>query len=844
MSHHETLRLYDYQEAILDKLREGFIAGHRVQMLVAPTGAGKSLRYGTPVIMADGTTKAIQDVLVGDQLLGPDGGVRNVIALGRGQETMYEVMPVKGDPYYVNASHILSLRKTPGSDGIFLSDGSHVSKSDDIVNVNVETFANSNATARHCLKGWRSGPVEFKREEVIQPIPPYILGAWLGDGSHSGPTLNKGKVRMVDAWIEYGKSIGLATHEYKFSDQCSGWRLAPLEKSEVRNNPARVALKSLGLIRNKHIPDAYKYGTVAQRLSLLAGLLDSDGHSLRGGYDWISKDKRMAEDFAFICRSVGLAAHIKECRKGIKSTGFYGTYYRVSVSGDCERIPCLDKKAEPRKQIKRHLVTGLKLKRLGVEDYYGVVLDGDHLFLLGDFTVTHNTEMAMELLEAASMKGNRAAMVLDRVVLCNQTSERLDRYGMDHGVLQSGHWRFRPDKLIQVCSAQTLERRGSFPNLKLLIVDEAHQTRKQTIEFIRNNPFVKVIGLSATPFTKGLGRTYTNVVSAVTTKELVERGRLAPLRVFIAKEIDMSGAKKVAGEWSQNEASTRGMQITGDVVAEWAKKTHEIYGGPRKTVVFASGVEHAADLARKFQEAGFNFVALSYRDDGEFKADVIKDFARPDTEIHGLIATDILTKGFDVPDVLIGISARPFSKSFSSHVQQMGRVMRTAPGKDFATWLCNSGNYLRFKEDWDNVYENGVTEIDEGLDKPRKEKTKKEKESAKCPSCSALFPGGMDVCPSCGFVRAMRQSMITSVPGEMEELGDDSKADKDRGLRQHFYSQLLGIAQSKGYKDGWASHKYRDRFGVWPRMLNHNPIPPEPSMWRWLAKQQQIRGRR
>lgn len=116
------------------------------------------------------------------------------------------------------------------------------------------------------------------------------------------------------------------------------------------------------------------------------------------------------------------------------------------------------------------------------------------------------TEMAIELLCATADKGNRAAMVLDRVVLCNQTSERLDKYGISHGVLQAGHWRFRPHELIQVCSAQTLEKRGSFPNLKLLIVDEAHQTRQQTIQFINQNPSVKVVGLTATPFTKGLAK--------------------------------------------------------------------------------------------------------------------------------------------------------------------------------------------------------------------------------------------------------------------------------------------------------------------------------------------------
>jgi len=349
------------------------------------------------------------------------------------------------------------------------------------------------------------------------------------------------------------------------------------------------------------------------------------------------------------------------------------------------------------------------------------------------------TEMAIALLEATKDKGNRAAMILDRIILCDQTSQRLDKYNIDHGVLQSGHWRDKPYEKIQVCSAQTLERRGEFPGLSLLIVDEAHQTREATVDFINNNPDVRVIGLTATPFTKGLGNIYQNVISTVTTKQLVDDKVLVPLKVFIAKEIDMTGAKKIAGEWSPNETTKRGMQITGDIVEEWEKKTVQIFGKPVKTIVFCSGVAHGADLAQKFAASGYNFISISYQDDDEFKQEVIKDFSKPDTEIHGLIATDILTKGFDVPDVLIGVSARPFSKSLSSHIQQMGRIMRSHPDKEFAVWLDHSGNYLRFREDWDEVYSNGVHELLEGREKPKKEPTQKEKEAHKCPSCGSFW---------------------------------------------------------------------------------------------------------
>lgn len=466
---------------------------------------------------------------------------------------------------------------------------------------------------------------------------------------------------------------------------------------------------------------------------------------------------------------------------------------------------------------------------LNLRDYQSASLDG----LRAGFAQGHRaqilyaptgagkTEMAIALLEATKKKGNRAAMILDRIILCDQTSQRLERYSIEHGVLQSGHWRYRPYEHLQVCSAQTIEKRGSFPGLTLMIVDECHAMRAQTVQFIKNNPDIKVIGLTATPFTKGLGNVYENVVSTVTTEQLVNQKVLVPLRVFIAKEIDMAGVNKVAGEWNQAETQKRGMQITGDVVAEWIKKTHEIFGGPKKTIVFCSGVEHGADLSKKFAEQGYNFVAISYRDDDQFKRDVIEDFSKPDTEIHGLIATDILTKGFDVPDVLIGVSARPFSKSLSSHIQQMGRVMRGYPGKEFGVWLDHSGNYIRFREDWEDVYFNGVNELDDGKEKTKKEKTEKEKEAAKCPACGHLWPTGSDTCSHCGHVR-QRKSMVESVPGEMQELTPQTREEK-----QKWWSMCQWKVEHSGWSKGRALATYRNKFGVWPKGLVDTPAMPD-----------------
>lgn len=302
-------------------------------------------------------------------------------------------------------------------------------------------------------------------------------------------------------------------------------------------------------------------------------------------------------------------------------------------------------------------------------------------------TGSGKTEIGCFMLQEAQRKGARALFIVDRVVLVDQTSDRLDQYGISHGVIQSGHWRFRTYENIQVCSAQTIERRGIPDDVSVIFVDEAHCLRKKIVEHLQQTDAI-VIGLSATPFTKGLASVYSNLVNVITMNELIEQKYLVPLKMYAAKSINVEGMKIVAGEWSEKDIQTRGLEIVGDIIAEWKSKTELHFGGPVKTIVFSATVDHGAELCRQFQAAGFNFHQISYKDGGdEHRRALIAEFRRPDSEIHGLISCEVFTKGFDVPDVLCGVSARPYRKSLSSHIQQMGRVMRSAPGKDFGLWL-------------------------------------------------------------------------------------------------------------------------------------------------------------
>jgi superfamily II DNA or RNA helicase len=458
-------------------------------------------------------------------------------------------------------------------------------------------------------------------------------------------------------------------------------------------------------------------------------------------------------------------------------------------------------------------------------------------------TGSGKTEIACHMLDEALKKQSRSLFIVDRVVLVDQTSQRLDRYGINHGVIQAGHWRFRPYEKVQVCSAQTLERRGIPDDVQVVFVDEAHGMRRKVSEYLESTNAV-VIGLTATPFTKGMGKLYEGMVNVTTTNELIAREFLAPLKIYAAKAIRTEGMKVVAGEWSEKDIEARGLEIIGDIVAEWQDKTEKHFGGPVKTIVFSATVAHGEELCRQFQAAGFNFQQISYKDGGEdHRRTLIEEFRKPDSEIHGLVSCEVFTKGFDVSDVLCGISARPYRKSLSSHIQQMGRVMRAHPGKEYGLWLDHSGNVMRFHADVEDVFENGVHEMDDGKreERAKREPTEEEREVIRCSGCGYVLAAHHTKCPSCGKERK-RRTLIEQQAGEMVEL-DGNAMNRKTGWdeKRKFIAGLRAYAAEHGYNPGWVAHKYKSRFGVWPndpRVKNEPAAAYEADLARWLRSQQ------
>lgn len=363
---------------------------HRLIVLCWQRGEGKCLKKGTKSICYDGTLKKAEDFKVGDLLMGDDNTPRKVLSIVKGKEEMFEVIPVRGESFTVTGDHKLSLKRSESSlfrRGKYISD--HEEKK--FIDISVKDFQKQSDFFKNNHFLYRV-PIDWPEQEV--PIDPYFLGVWLADGDSHRPAITTMDSEVVNYLHKYTEKIGLQLSIGGTKSKASTYNI----HNGGTGNHLLETLRNENLVNNKHIPQVYKANSREIRLKILAGIIDGDGYLNRNSFQITLKREQLAEDVAFIARSLGFHAEIKKCTKGIKSTGFSGEYYCVGISGDCSVIPTIvaRRKAPKRSDWKDVLVTNIKeIRSVGEQEYYGFMLDGNHRFLLSDFTVTHNSILAV-----------------------------------------------------------------------------------------------------------------------------------------------------------------------------------------------------------------------------------------------------------------------------------------------------------------------------------------------------------------------------------------------------------------------------------------------------------------
>jgi hypothetical protein len=410
----EALSLLTHQKLVRDYLN--LYTPYRGLLLFHGLGSGKCHAKGTPIIMSDGTIKMVEDIKVGDLLMGDDSKPRTVLSLARGSDKMYDVIPIKGEKYTVNQEHILCLKasgfpkfsrsyhKSNTNYNVqWIENNNFQSKrfkvgnneknedeikemanefykkilsneelSKNVIEISIKDYLTLSNKKRSFLKGYKV-PVSFSEKEV--PIDPYIIGHWLGDGN-----------------------------------------------GKCHNNIFLNALKDLNMINNKHIPSLYKCNSRENRLKLLAGLIDSDGHycKAKNCFEFKNKNETLMDDVIYLVRSLGFS-----CYKKAKKNS-----WRISITGArIEEIPTKVpiKLGSQRSQIKDCLVTKINVNYVGEGDYYGFMLDGNCRYLIGDFTVTHNTCTSIAIAEG--FKSKKKIIVMTPASLRRNYIEELKKCG-------------------------------------------------------------------------------------------------------------------------------------------------------------------------------------------------------------------------------------------------------------------------------------------------------------------------------------------------------------------------------------------------------------------------------
>ena len=438
---------------------------------------------------------------------------------------------------------------------------------------------------------------------------------------------------------------------------------------------------------------------------------------------------------------------------------------------------------------------------------------GHHKQILVAPTGSGKTFIGLRVSHESLAKGRRALFVCDRTALIEQTSQRADEYGLAaHGIVQAKHWRRDPSQRFQIASVQTISARGFWPDADVAIIDECH-TQYQTVRDYLTTRNVAVIGLTATPCSRGLGLLYSNMVNAATMDELTKSGVLVPMRVLTCVKPDMTGAETNSiGEWTEKAAAAREAQIIGDVVAEWIAHAEN-----RKTIAFGADIAYCEELARRFNESGVNADTFTSETLPAKREALLTEFRKPDSQIRILISVEALAKGFDVQDIGCVIDARPLRKSLSTAIQMWGRGLRSSvdTGKTECLILDHSGNFLRFYNDFVDVYFNGFHSLDmaEKLDGVVR-KDEEEFEANGCPACG--HKPFLRSCMACGF-KKQTTVMEDSSSGEMREIriGNRVIAADTRDLWCQLCAYVRGVGNPETQR-GRAYHLFRDITGAPP----------------------------
>jgi superfamily II DNA or RNA helicase len=507
-----TGNLRDYQMTIIQSILKNFGLEYKNGELIEidktlrpkggiiqlSTGAGKCLAKDTGIIMYDGSIKKVQDIVVGDLLMGDDSGPRTVLSLGRGREIMYRISSENGSSYIVNKSHILSLKYNNPND--------KENSKDKVIDISVENylkFLKTHHSENNSLCGYRV-PIIFQQKELS--IDPYIYGYWLGNNSSTYNQMSNQISIKEKNVFQYFTDCFKNKHTNLYLQHINSeyYKINSLDTNNVFDN----FLVENYLLEQKYIVHDYKCNSRENQLTLLAGIIDSCGyHMPNNTYEIIHTNEKLLTDIIYLTRSLGfgcLKQQIKNTDGHESNIANTDTFYKISIYGrglEEINVMCPEKKTSVNYLAPDCLKYRIKLEELAEDEYYGFEIDGNRRFVLDDFTVTHNTVLAIFLAHILKLK---TLIIVHQEFLQDQWIERFKMFtdatiGTIRGTIIDILNKDVVIGMLQSISIKEYED-DVFKDFGLVIYDEVHHFGSRVFSQALLKTSAKYnIGLSATP---------------------------------------------------------------------------------------------------------------------------------------------------------------------------------------------------------------------------------------------------------------------------------------------------------------------------------------------------------
>jgi superfamily II DNA or RNA helicase len=449
------------------------------------------------------------------------------------------------------------------------------------------------------------------------------------------------------------------------------------------------------------------------------------------------------------------------------------------------------------------------------------------------------TVVAAQIIERAVAAGKRVLVLTHRREILKQTSLKLSGGNFEHGLIQAG-LNVDLEYPVQIASIQTLWARCMrtdkvpLPAANVIIVDEAHHAAARTWRnIIEAYPNARRIGLTATPCRsdgRGLGNYFTRIIEGPQIPELIADKWLVPTIYYAPVDPDLRGVHTRQGDYVVSQLADRMNRddLVGDIVSNWHK-----FAERRRTLVFCVDVAHSVHVKDEFIESG---VKAEHIDGGTPKTErdaALARLASGETEL--ITNCMVLTEGFDLPSIGCIVLARP-TKQIGLFRQMAGRGLRPAPGKNNLILIDHSGAVFRHGLLEDRV--EWTLDVTKRADNPTHSSRSQAQTSRliECSQCSALRTAG-EKCPHCGFFPQRRPDLIVFREGELARINKNSRSAAsayDPNERMRWHAELTYIAAERGYRPGWAAHKYKEKFGTWPPTRAIKPISPTPEILSWV----------